>query len=82
MAKKHFYISILFPFLTLFIIFNLQLNTILNTMSIIYSTGKVCKPDNPQECLLLEPGRLLILNSDYEIYFFIPSFISQIAVGE
>nr|7EDJ_I Chain I, Angiotensin-converting enzyme 2 (ACE2) ectodomain [Homo sapiens]7EDJ_J Chain J, Angiotensin-converting enzyme 2 (ACE2) ectodomain [Homo sapiens]7EDJ_K Chain K, Angiotensin-converting enzyme 2 (ACE2) ectodomain [Homo sapiens]7V7Z_D Chain D, Angiotensin-converting enzyme 2,Green fluorescent protein [Homo sapiens]7V7Z_E Chain E, Angiotensin-converting enzyme 2,Green fluorescent protein [Homo sapiens]7V7Z_F Chain F, Angiotensin-converting enzyme 2,Green fluorescent protein [Homo sapien len=33
-----------------------RLNTILNTMSTIYSTGKVCNPDNPQECLLLEPG--------------------------
>lgn len=33
-----------------------RLNTILNTMSTIYSTGKVCKPNNPQECLLLEPG--------------------------
>ncbi|XP_037013451.2 angiotensin-converting enzyme 2 [Artibeus jamaicensis] len=34
----------------------LQLNTVLNTMSTIYSTGKVCKPDNPQECLLLAGG--------------------------
>ncbi|XP_045711877.1 angiotensin-converting enzyme 2 [Phyllostomus hastatus] len=33
-----------------------QLNTILNTMSTIYSTGKVCKPNNPQECLLLATG--------------------------
>ncbi|XP_008972428.3 angiotensin-converting enzyme 2 [Pan paniscus] len=33
-----------------------RLNTILNTMSAIYSTGKVCNPNNPQECLLLEPG--------------------------
>ncbi|KAM5128502.1 angiotensin-converting enzyme 2 isoform 1-T1 [Callospermophilus lateralis] len=33
-----------------------QLNTILNTMSTIYSTGKVCNPKKPQECLLLEPG--------------------------
>lgn len=33
-----------------------RLNTILNKMSTIYSTGKVCKPNNPQECLLLEPG--------------------------
>ncbi|VCX38858.1 unnamed protein product, partial [Gulo gulo] len=33
-----------------------RLNTILNTMSTIYSTGKACKPNNPQECLLLEPG--------------------------
>uniref|UniRef100_A0A8C5US41 Angiotensin-converting enzyme n=1 Tax=Microcebus murinus TaxID=30608 RepID=A0A8C5US41_MICMU len=35
---------------------NKQLNTILNTMSTIYSTGKVCNPNNPQDCLLLEPG--------------------------
>ncbi|XP_004435206.1 PREDICTED: angiotensin-converting enzyme 2 [Ceratotherium simum simum] len=33
-----------------------RLNTILNTMSTIYSTGKVCNPSDPQECLLLEPG--------------------------
>ncbi|XP_044620396.1 angiotensin-converting enzyme 2 [Equus asinus] len=33
-----------------------RLNEILNTMSTIYSTGKVCNPSNPQECLLLEPG--------------------------
>lgn len=82
--KKNLYISILlsiFPLLTLFIISNLQLNDILNTMSTIYSTGKICQPNNSQECLLLEPGRLIILNSDYEIYFFIPSFKSQIDVG-
>ncbi|XP_053436341.1 angiotensin-converting enzyme 2 [Nycticebus coucang] len=35
---------------------NKRLSTILNAMSTIYSTGKVCKPNNPQECLLLEPG--------------------------
>lgn len=33
-----------------------QLNTILNEMSTIYSTGKVCRPNNIEECLLLEPG--------------------------
>lgn len=33
-----------------------RLSTILHTMSTIYSTGKVCKPNNPGECLLLEPG--------------------------
>lgn len=33
-----------------------RLSTILNEMSTIYSTGKVCKPNNPEECLLLEPG--------------------------
>ncbi|XP_003791912.1 angiotensin-converting enzyme 2 [Otolemur garnettii] len=35
---------------------NKRLSTILNTMSTIYSTGKVCNSNNPQECLLLEPG--------------------------
>uniref|UniRef100_A0A8C0SJM8 Angiotensin-converting enzyme n=1 Tax=Canis lupus familiaris TaxID=9615 RepID=A0A8C0SJM8_CANLF len=35
---------------------NQRLNTILNSMSTIYSTGKACNPSNPQECLLLEPG--------------------------
>uniref|UniRef100_A0A8D0JCB2 Angiotensin-converting enzyme n=2 Tax=Sus scrofa TaxID=9823 RepID=A0A8D0JCB2_PIG len=33
-----------------------RLNTILNTMSTIYSSGKVLDPNNPQECLVLEPG--------------------------
>ncbi|KAM8752469.1 angiotensin-converting enzyme 2 [Rhynchonycteris naso] len=33
-----------------------RLNTILSTMSTIYSTGKVCNPNNPKECLLLETG--------------------------
>ncbi|XP_028743609.1 angiotensin-converting enzyme 2 [Peromyscus leucopus] len=44
-----------------------QLNTILNAMSTIYSTGKVCKPKNPQECLLLEPGLDVIMatSTDY-----------------
>ncbi|XP_037369021.1 angiotensin-converting enzyme 2 [Talpa occidentalis] len=42
-----------------------QLNTILNEMSTIYSTGQVCNPSNPQECLLLEPGLDEIMaNSD------------------
>lgn len=46
---------------------NKQLNTILNAMSTIYSTGKVCKPKNPQECLLLEPGLDVIMatSTDY-----------------
>nr|QJF77791.1 angiotensin-converting enzyme 2 [Eptesicus brasiliensis] len=30
-----------------------RLSTILTTMSTIYSTGKVCNPNNPQECLTL-----------------------------
>lgn len=46
-------------------------------MSTIYSTGKVCNPNNPQECLALEPGKLVILSSDYEIHFFIPSFKNE-----
>lgn len=33
-----------------------RLSTILNTMSTIYSTGKVCNPNNPQECFLLATG--------------------------
>ncbi|EGW01658.1 Angiotensin-converting enzyme 2 [Cricetulus griseus] len=46
---------------------NKQLNTILNTMSTIYSTGKVCNPKNPQECLLLEPGLddIMATSTDY-----------------
>ncbi|XP_019522936.1 PREDICTED: angiotensin-converting enzyme 2 [Hipposideros armiger] len=44
-----------------------RLNTILNTMSTIYSTGKVCKPNNPEECLLLEPGldNIMASSTDY-----------------
>ncbi|XP_031226742.1 angiotensin-converting enzyme 2 [Mastomys coucha] len=44
-----------------------QLNTILNTMSTIYSTGKVCNPKNPQQCLLLEPGldEIMATSTDY-----------------
>ncbi|XP_028617961.1 angiotensin-converting enzyme 2 [Grammomys surdaster] len=46
---------------------NRQLNKILNTMSTIYSTGKVCNPKNPQECLLLEPGldEIMATSTDY-----------------
>ncbi|XP_006892457.1 PREDICTED: angiotensin-converting enzyme 2 [Elephantulus edwardii] len=45
-----------------------RLDTILNTMSTIYSTGRVCNPDNPQECLLLEPGldRIMENSTDYD----------------
>ncbi|KAM4799332.1 angiotensin-converting enzyme 2 isoform X2 [Urocitellus parryii] len=44
-----------------------QLNTILNTMSTIYSTGKVCNPKKLQECLLLEPGldEIMANSTDY-----------------
>lgn len=38
---------------------NLQLGTVLNTMSTIYSTGTVCKTTEPSECLVLEPGTVL-----------------------
>lgn len=46
---------------------NKQLNTILNTMSTIYSTGKVCNSMNPQECFLLEPGldEIMATSTDY-----------------
>ncbi|XP_006835673.1 PREDICTED: angiotensin-converting enzyme 2 [Chrysochloris asiatica] len=45
-----------------------RLDTILNTMSTIYSTGKACNPSNPQECLLLEPGldRIMENSTDYD----------------
>ncbi|XP_012887573.1 PREDICTED: angiotensin-converting enzyme 2 isoform X2 [Dipodomys ordii] len=44
-----------------------RLNTILNKMSTIYSTGTVCNPNNPQECLLLEPGLddIMAKSTDY-----------------
>ncbi|XP_066477411.1 angiotensin-converting enzyme 2 [Tiliqua scincoides] len=44
-----------------------QLNTILNKMSTIYSTGTVCKPDDPASCLPLEPGLDVIMadSTDY-----------------
>ncbi|KAG8519750.1 Angiotensin-converting enzyme 2, partial [Galemys pyrenaicus] len=46
-----------------------RLNAILNEMSTIYSTGEVCKPQNPQECLLLEPGLDSIMekSDDYDL---------------
>ncbi|XP_008105455.2 angiotensin-converting enzyme 2 [Anolis carolinensis] len=44
-----------------------QLNSILNKMSTIYSTGTVCKPSDPSTCLLLEPGLDIIMaeSTDY-----------------
>ncbi|KGL96491.1 Angiotensin-converting enzyme 2 [Charadrius vociferus] len=44
-----------------------RLSTVLNTMSTIYSTGTVCKIDNPSECLVLEPGLDAIMadSTDY-----------------
>lgn len=38
---------------------NLQLSTVLNTMSTLYSTGTVCKTNETSECLVLEPGMVL-----------------------
>uniref|UniRef100_A0A8C3SM84 Angiotensin-converting enzyme n=1 Tax=Chelydra serpentina TaxID=8475 RepID=A0A8C3SM84_CHESE len=44
-----------------------ELKTILSTMSTIYSTGTVCKPDDPLNCLLLEPGldAIMASSTDY-----------------
>ncbi|XP_008062810.1 angiotensin-converting enzyme 2 [Carlito syrichta] len=44
-----------------------RLNTILSTMSTIYSTGKVCNPNNPQDCLVLTPGLddIMAQSTDY-----------------
>uniref|UniRef100_UPI003A9A66D7 Pteronotus davyi ACE2 ectodomain n=1 Tax=Pteronotus davyi TaxID=94956 RepID=UPI003A9A66D7 len=47
---------------------NKRLNNILNEMSTIYSTGKVCKPNNPQQCLLLATGLedIMQYSKDYD----------------
>uniref|UniRef100_A0A8B9QJU7 Angiotensin-converting enzyme n=1 Tax=Apteryx owenii TaxID=8824 RepID=A0A8B9QJU7_APTOW len=44
-----------------------RLSTVLNTMSTIYSTGTVCKPSDPSNCLVLEPGLDVIMadSTDY-----------------
>ncbi|NXS07881.1 ACE2 enzyme, partial [Neodrepanis coruscans] len=44
-----------------------RLSTVLSTMSTIYSTGTVCKINNPSECLVLEPGLDAIMadSTDY-----------------
>ncbi|XP_027757151.1 angiotensin-converting enzyme 2 [Empidonax traillii] len=44
-----------------------RLGTVLSTMSTIYSTGTVCKINNPSECLVLEPGLDAIMadSTDY-----------------
>ncbi|KAM9040028.1 angiotensin-converting enzyme 2-like [Sarcophilus harrisii] len=47
---------------------NARLNTILNTMSTLYSTGTVCNPKNPQQCLLLEPGLDKIMEESRDYY--------------
>ncbi|XP_007889845.1 angiotensin-converting enzyme 2 [Callorhinchus milii] len=44
-----------------------HLNEVQNEMSKIYSTGTVCKPNNPSDCLGLEPGLTILLaeSKDY-----------------
>ncbi|XP_049622745.1 angiotensin-converting enzyme 2 isoform X2 [Suncus etruscus] len=45
-----------------------RLNTILSNMSNIYSTGVVCRSNNTEECLLLEPGldNIMATSNDYD----------------
>uniref|UniRef100_A0A674GHV0 Angiotensin-converting enzyme n=1 Tax=Taeniopygia guttata TaxID=59729 RepID=A0A674GHV0_TAEGU len=45
-----------------------RLGTVLNTMSTIYSTGTVCKINNPSECLVLEPGLDAIMSGSTDYY--------------
>ncbi|XP_072470401.1 angiotensin-converting enzyme 2 [Notamacropus eugenii] len=45
-----------------------RLNTVLNNMSTLYSTGTVCNPKSPQECLLLEPGLDKIMEQSRDYY--------------
>nr|XP_006122891.1 angiotensin-converting enzyme 2 [Pelodiscus sinensis] len=45
-----------------------ELNKILSTMSTFYSTGTVCKPDNPDICLPLEPGLDAIMASSTDYF--------------
>ncbi|XP_055987157.1 angiotensin-converting enzyme 2 [Sorex fumeus] len=45
-----------------------RLNEILNNMSTIYSTGEVCRPNNPKDCLLLEPGLDDIMANSNDYY--------------
>ncbi|XP_053826884.1 angiotensin-converting enzyme 2 [Vidua macroura] len=45
-----------------------RLGTVLNTMSTIYSTGTVCKINNPSECLVLEPGLDAIMAGSTDYY--------------
>lgn len=45
-----------------------RLGTVLNTMSTIYSTGTVCKINNPSECLVLEPGLDAIMADSTDYY--------------
>ncbi|XP_068956740.1 angiotensin-converting enzyme 2 isoform X1 [Petaurus breviceps papuanus] len=47
---------------------NARLNTIMNTMSTLYSTGTVCNSKTPQECFLLEPGLDKIMEESKDYY--------------
>ncbi|KAK1167798.1 angiotensin-converting enzyme 2-like [Acipenser oxyrinchus oxyrinchus] len=44
-----------------------HLNRVMNEMSTIYSTGTVCQPDDPFNCLTLEPGleKIMAESKDY-----------------
>ncbi|NXO01818.1 ACE2 enzyme, partial [Rhinopomastus cyanomelas] len=44
-----------------------RLGTVLNAMSTIYSTGTVCKINDPSDCLVLEPGldEIMANSTDY-----------------
>ncbi|XP_044525200.1 angiotensin-converting enzyme 2 [Gracilinanus agilis] len=45
-----------------------RLNTILNTMSTLYSTGSVCNSETPQKCFLLEPGLDKVMEESRDYY--------------
>uniref|UniRef100_A0A4X2M679 Angiotensin-converting enzyme n=1 Tax=Vombatus ursinus TaxID=29139 RepID=A0A4X2M679_VOMUR len=45
-----------------------RLNTVLNTMSTLYSTATICNPKTTQECLLLEPGLDKIMEESKDYY--------------
>ncbi|XP_004710002.2 angiotensin-converting enzyme 2 [Echinops telfairi] len=44
-----------------------RLDTILNTMGAVYSTAKVCNPNDPGKCFVLEPGldHIMATSTDY-----------------
>ncbi|MBN3295631.1 ACE2 enzyme, partial [Amia calva] len=45
-----------------------HLNKVLNEMSTIYSTGTVCKPEDPFDCQTLEPGLEAIMAKSTDYY--------------
>ncbi|KAK6486886.1 angiotensin-converting enzyme 2 [Huso huso] len=45
-----------------------HLNRVMNQMSTIYSTGTVCQPDDPLNCLTLEPGLEKIMSESKDYY--------------